>query len=84
MCFTVFAAGAELATVPALLLQQWAAERFPLPDDQFKYKAVGESIPYQNLDLNQAWQSFNVEHELTRKGIEKFVADHPTLYEKAS
>jgi transaldolase len=80
-----FAAGAELATVPAHVLQQWAEKGFPLPDAKFSYKAVGEPIPYEDLDLNRPWQSFNIDHELTRKGIEKFVADYrATLYEKAS
>jgi len=80
-----FAAGAELATVPEHVLQQWAEKGFPLPDDRFSYKAVGQSIPYEELDLDQPWQSFKIDHELTRKGIEKFVADYrATLYEKAS
>ena len=80
-----FAAGAELATVPAQVLQQWSERGFPLPDEKFTYQSVGERIPYQDLDLNQPWQSFNIEHELTRKGIEKFVADYrATLYERAS
>lgn len=80
-----FAGGAELATVPAHVLQQWAKRGFPLPDEKFTYQSVGERIPYQELDLNQPWQSFNIEHELTRKGIEKFVADYrATLYERAS
>lgn len=80
-----FAAGAELATVPADVLQQWSERAFPLPDEKFTYKSVGERIAYQELDLNQPWQSFNIEHELTRKGIEKFVADYrATLYERAS
>jgi transaldolase len=80
-----FAAGAELVTVPAHVLQQWAEKGFPLPDEKFSYPAVGESIPYEELDLNQPWESFNIDHELTRKGIEKFVADYrATLYEKAS
>jgi transaldolase len=80
-----FAAGAELATVPAHVLQQWAEQGFPLPDEKFSYKPVGQAIPYQELDLNQPWESFNIEHELTTKGIERFVADYrATLYEKVS
>jgi transaldolase len=80
-----FAAGAELTTVPAHVLQEWAEKGFPLPDKNFSYKHIGETIAYEHLDLSQPWQSFNIEHELTRKGIEKFVADYrATLYEKAS
>jgi transaldolase len=71
-----FSAGAELATVPAHVLDDWAAQGFPVPDGGFTYQAVGTPIPYQELDLGKPWQSFNMEHELTRKGIEKFVADY--------
>jgi transaldolase len=80
-----FAAGAELATVPAHVLEQWAQRGFPLPDENFRYNPVGEPIFYEELDLTQPWQSFNIDHELTRKGIEKFVADYrATLQGKAS
>jgi transaldolase len=80
-----FFAGAELATVPAHVLQEWAAKGFPLPDARFDYQDIGKPIPYEELDLEHSWQTFNVEHELTRQGIEKFVADYrATLYQKAS
>lgn len=80
-----FSAGAELTTVPAHVLEQWAREKFPLPDTAFQYKPVGTPIPYKQMDLNRRWQEFNLEHELTRKGIEKFAADYrATLYEKAA
>jgi transaldolase len=66
----------ELMTVPAKVLDDWARDRFPLPDDNFKYIATGKPILYQELALDQPWQSFDIQHELTRKGIEKFVADY--------
>ena len=47
-----------------------------MPDKQFQYKASGKPIPYEELDLEQAWEAFDIQHELTRKGIEKFVADY--------
>ena len=80
-----FSAGAELATVPAHVLEEWAAQGFPLPDAEFTYQKVGKSIPYEELDLQQPWQRFNTEHELTTKGIKKFVADYrATLNQAAS
>jgi len=80
-----FSARAELVTVPAHVLEEWAAKGFPLPDAEFTYQKVGKSIPYEELDLQQPWQRFNTEHELTTKGIEKFVADYrATLYQAAS
>ena len=33
-------------------------------------------IPYKKLDLNLPWESFDIAHELTTKGIRKFVADY--------
>jgi hypothetical protein len=47
-----------------------------MPDKQFQYKASGRSIPYEELDLERPWKTFDIQHELTRKGIEKFVADY--------
>ena len=56
-----FFLGAELATVPSKVLQEWAAAGFPMPDHNFKYKAVDakgkvlKPIPYKDLDLNLPW-----------------------------
>jgi hypothetical protein len=47
-----------------------------MPDKHFQYKASGKSIPYEELDLERAWETFDIQHELTRKGIEKFAADY--------
>ena len=33
-------------------------------------------IPYKDLDLSLPWESFDLAHELTPKGIQKFVADY--------
>jgi transaldolase len=66
----------ELATVPAKILELWAGNNFPMPGKDFQYKASGKPIPYEELDLQQPWEVFDVQHELTRKGIEKFVADY--------
>ena len=66
----------ELATVPAQVLEQWASKNFPMPDKQFKYKSPGKPIPYEDLDLERPWETFDIQHELTRKGIEKFAADY--------
>ena len=46
-----------------------------MPDKQFQYKSSGKSIPYEELDLERPREAFDIQHELTRKGIEKFAAD---------
>lgn len=66
----------ELATVPAKILEQWAGRDFPMPDKDFQYKSSGRPIPYEEVDLGRAWDTLDIRHELTRKGIEKFVADY--------
>ena len=81
-CFSI---GADLATVSTKVLRQWAQAGFPMPDERFSYTPAGTRINYQDLDIDQPWQSFNSEHVLTTTGIEEFAADYPaTLYSKAS
>jgi transaldolase len=85
-----FFLGAELATVPSKVLQEWAAADFPMPDQDFKFKAVDakgkplKPIPYKELDLNLPWDSFDLAHELTTKGIQKFVADYQSTLRRSA
>src|SRR5271167_247094 len=85
-----FAFGAELATSPAKILEQWAADGFPLADQNFRYKAVDSKggalrpIPYKELNLSASWDSFDLEHELTDKGIERFVNDYKSTLKSAA
>lgn len=74
----------ELVTVPGKILEQWAKEGMPMPGDDFMYKSVGAEIPYEELHLGQPWEQFNIEHELTRKGIQKFVSDYQSTLRRAS
>ena len=77
-----FALNAELATVPAKVLEQWASAGCPMPDENFHYEAVDaegkplKPIPYREIELNAPWRSFDIRHELTTQGIERFVKDY--------
>jgi transaldolase len=85
-----FFLGAELATVPSKVLQEWAAAGFPMPNQNFNYKPVDakgkalKPILYKELDLNQPWESFALAHELTTKGIQKFVADYESTLKRSA
>jgi transaldolase len=85
-----FALGAELTTVPAKVVVEWATKDFPMPDKDFSYKAVDatgkplEPIPYKALDLKRPWQSFDAAHELTTAGIQKFVADYRSTLRRSA
>jgi transaldolase len=77
-----FALEAELATAPSKVWEKWAAAGFPTQsrDPEREHADAGEitlkAIPYKELDLNCSWDTFDIQHELTDKGIQQFVADY--------
>jgi transaldolase len=83
-----FAFGADLVTVPAKVLEEWAARSFPLPGQDFTYKGKTpdgrtlKPLPYKSLNLDQSWENFDIAHELTTKGIRKFVEDYQSTLKK--
>jgi transaldolase len=72
--------GTDLVTVPARVLDDWARHGFPMPDGNFKYTVTGQPILYQELAFDQ----INIQHELTRKGIERSVADYRATLSQAT
>ena len=85
-----FALNVELVTVPAKVLGEWAAKGFPLPQPGFTYKGLDskgnnlKAIPYRDLNLSSPWDRFDIAHELTKKGIEKFVADYESTLQRTA
>ena len=85
-----FFLGTELATVPNKVLQEWAAAGLPMPDRDFMYKAVDakgkplKPIPHKELHLSLPWDSFDLAHELTTRGIQKFVADYQSTLRRSA
>lgn len=83
-----FAFGADLVTVPAKVLEEWGAKGFPLPGKDFTYegKTPGgqplKPIAYKPLNLDQPWEKFDIAHELTTKGIRRFVEDYQKTLKK--
>jgi transaldolase len=74
------ALGADIITAPFKVLEEWAKAGMPLPGASHAYDAGSlKPIPYKELDLDQPWQSFNIRHDLTDKGIERFSADWKAL-----
>ena len=61
------ALGSNIITAPFKVLKEWA-DITHLKD-----------IHYKELDLNQDWKKFDIKHELTDKGIEKFASDWNAL-----
>lgn len=85
-----FAFSADLVTVPAKVLEEWAVKGFPLPGKEFTYRGKTSDghqlkpLPYKSLKLDQPWEAFDLAHELTTKGIRKFVADYQSTLKKSA
>lgn len=69
-----------IITLPFKVFKQWAETNFQLPEENFTYAPSDLTpIEYKNLDLSKLWTSFDIKHELTDVGIEKFSADWNSL-----
>ena len=85
-----FALRAELVTAPSKVWEEWVASAFSLPGADFVYQATDKAdrplrpIPYESVDLNRAWGSFDIQHDLTTKGIQQFVADYKSTLKQSA
>ena len=70
----------DIITAPASIYREWKDAGMKIPDESYVYNQGSlTNIPYQDLNLVLDWQSFNIEHELTDKGIERFSQDWNAL-----
>lgn len=67
--------GSDIITAPFKVLKEWAEKGIPMPEQSFKYSSNLKPISYREIDLNKPWQEYNITHELTDIGIEKFSSD---------
>ncbi|MBI4193290.1 MAG: transaldolase [Candidatus Colwellbacteria bacterium] len=72
--------GSDIATVPMQVLAAWREKGFAVPrhDSVYAHEKL-QHIPYQDIDLSREWGSYNIAHELTTKGIERFSEDWNAL-----
>jgi transaldolase len=71
----------DIITAPFSVLKTWAENGMQIPDKNFAYQTNLKNIPYKKLDLNKDWKTFNIQHDLTDIGIDKFANDANTLLE---
>ena len=66
---------ADIITAPLKLFKEWV-EAGKSDGSDFMYSA-GDLKPtkLKNLDLKSDWQDFNIRHELTKSGLERFAKD---------
>jgi hypothetical protein len=60
----------------------WEESSFQLPTDGFTYdKQSLKPIPFEeSVSLGKRWSDYNIEHELTRKGLQLFWDDWQHLF----
>lgn len=73
--------GADIITAPLKILKEWAALGLPTESILNPSSLIPslKPIPYQEISLTKSWQEYNIQHDLTDKGIEKFAADWNNL-----
>jgi transaldolase len=74
--------GSDIITAPYESLKAWGARGMPIPGPEFTYDAKGlRPIPYRAIDLTKKLQDYDISHELTDKGMERFSLDWNALIE---
>lgn len=69
-----------IITLPFKIFKEWTDTGFQVPEENFTYAPSDLiEIPYKELDLSCPWTSFDIKHDLTDIGIEKFSADWNSL-----
>ncbi len=75
--------GSDIITLPFQILEEWGSKGMPMPSKDYTYDAHDlKSIPYKKLDILKDWKEFDIGHELTNKGIERFSLDWNALIAK--
>ncbi len=72
--------GSDIITAPFQILKEWGEKGLPIPGSDYSYDLHGlKAIPYKDIDLTKDWREYDIFHELTVKGMERFSADWNAL-----
>ena len=72
--------GSDIVTVPFEILKEWGEKGLPMPGADYVYARKDlQPIPYKDVDLTGKWQEYDISHDLTVKGMERFSADWNSL-----
>ncbi|PJC52386.1 MAG: transaldolase, partial [Candidatus Magasanikbacteria bacterium CG_4_9_14_0_2_um_filter_42_11] len=79
--FAAIALGSDIITVPGKYLLAWQEGGIEVPTAYTYMREDFAPIVYEELSLTDDISSYNIQHDLTDKGLEKFVADWKALFE---
>lgn len=75
--------GSDIITAPMKILKEWSEVRSKNQELGIMEGVNLKPIVYEEVDLNKNWTEYNIHHELTDKGIEKFAQDWNNLIKNA-
>jgi transaldolase len=72
--------GSDIITAPYAILKEWGEKGLPLPENDYVYNSGKlKAIPYKDIGLSKKWQEYDISHDLTARGMEKFSSDWNAL-----
>ncbi|MEJ2696670.1 MAG: transaldolase family protein [Candidatus Sulfobium sp.] len=75
--------GSDIVTSPFKIIKEWGERGMSMPGDDYKYDSRDyKPIPYKEIELTRKWQEYEIDHDLTVKGMEKFSDDWNSLISK--
>ncbi len=70
----------DIVTAPFSVLKEWGEKGMPLPKRDYVYDPGNlKPIPYKEIGLAKSWEAYDIRHDLTDKGTERFSADWNAL-----
>ncbi len=78
--FECIIAGTDIVTIPVTVVKLWAAYGIEKNPSEYPLE-ISERAPIKYIDMpKQDWVLYNIRHELTDKGVEKFASDWNELF----
>lgn len=71
--------GTDIITAPKKILDEWYQKKMLFPKNYIYYSRELKPMPYRQISLDKPWQEYDIRHELTDAGVEKFSADWKSL-----
>jgi transaldolase len=72
--------GSDIITAPYSIIRAWGDRGLIVPGDEYVYDHQRlKAIPYKDIDLTKHYDSYDIRHDLTDKGMERFSADWNAL-----
>ncbi|MCH7604721.1 transaldolase [Patescibacteria group bacterium] len=73
----------DIITAPVNILRGWTEQGMQVSGQDFSYSSdYFKGIPYEDINLEKGWREFDIHHELTDSGMQRFSDDWNALLEK--